>query len=290
MSIKKGDIVGRKSYGKDIFFVVDNILRTRLNNEFAVLKGINIRILADSPVEDLEIVSKEEVINTINLIDKNLEERIKKRKYDIEKSLKRQRIYTGKILHLDGDRKYSEKSARYYSKIGLNAVVKNIAENRQSKVIVPFLNKYNPDILIITGHDAMLKNGSNYNNIYNYRNSRHFMATVKEARKWGKNSDKLVIFAGACQSFYEGLIYSGADFASSPGRILIDFVDPLIVAEKIATTEDYKFVSGREIEREIREGAKGISRNWGKRKEQNNWMIFILLLLKHKCNNNVIQL
>lgn len=259
MSIKKGDIVGRKSYGKDVFFIVDNILKTRLNNEFAILKGLNIRIMADSPIDDLELISKEQVLNSIKLVNIDLENRIKKSKIRISDNLKRQRVYTGKILHLDGDRKYSEKSARYYNKIGLNAVVKNIAENRQAKVVVPLLSKYNPDILIITGHDAMLKNGSNYNNIYNYRNSRHFIDTVKEARKWGINSDKLVIFAGACQSFYEGIISAGADFASSPGRILIDFVDPLIVAEKIAITEEYKFVSSREIEREIKEGTRGIS-------------------------------
>lgn len=259
MSIKKGDIVGRKSYGKDVFFIVDNILKTRLDNQFALLKGLNIRVMADSPLEDLEIISREDVINSIKSSDISFEERIKIGKSKVNNSLKRQKIYTGKILHLDGDRKYSEKSARYYNKIGLNAVVKNIAENRQAKVVAPLLNKYNPDILIITGHDAMLKNGSNYNNIYNYRNSRHFINTVKEARKWGASSDKLVIFAGACQSFYEGIISAGADFASSPGRILIDFVDPLIVAEKIAITEEYKFVSSTEISKEIKEGARGVS-------------------------------
>ena len=79
------------------------------------------------------------------------------------------------------------------------------------------------------------------------------------ARRWGKSSDKLVIFAGACQSFYEGILSAGADFASSPGRILIDFVDPLIVAEKIAVTENYKFVTSMEIAREIKEGSRGVS-------------------------------
>ena len=121
------------------------------------------------------------------------------------------------------------------------------------------LKKYNPDILIVTGHDAMLKKGTNYNNIYNYRNSRHFINTVKEARRWGSSSDKLVIFAGACQSFYEAIIASGADFASSPGRILIDFVDPLIVAEKIAIADECRFVTSNEISREIKEGVKGVS-------------------------------
>lgn len=259
MRIKKGDIVGRKSYGKDVFFIVDNILKTRLNNEFAILKGLNIRIMADSPTDDLEIINKNDVLDSIKRSDIDLEERIKIAKNKVNNTLKRQKIYTGKILHLDGDRKYSEKSARYYNRVGLNAIVKNIAENKQANVVIPLLNKYNPDILIITGHDAMLKNGSNYNNIYNYRNSRHFINTVKEARKWAINSDKLVIFAGACQSFYEGIISAGADFASSPARILIDFIDPLIVAEKIAITEEYRFVTSTEISREIKEGARGVS-------------------------------
>ena len=174
MSIKKGDIVGRKSYGKDVFFIVDNILKTSLNNRFAILKGLNIRIMADSPIEDLEVINKSDVINSIKHSDLDLEERIKSARNKVSNTLKRQKIYTGKILHLDGDRKYSDKSARYYNKIGLNAIVKNIAENKQANVVIPLLNKYNPDILIITGHDAMLKSGSNYNNIYNYRNSRAF--------------------------------------------------------------------------------------------------------------------
>ena len=157
-----------------------------------------------------------------------------------------------------GDRRYSEKSAKYYKKMGLNAVVKNIPESKQPIMVRQLLEKYNPDILVITGHDAMLKKGTNYSNIYNYRNSKNFISTVKEARKWAKSSNKLVIFAGACQSFFEALIEAGADFASSPGRILIDFIDPLIVAEKVAITDKTKFVSSYEIAREIKEGDKGI--------------------------------
>ena len=56
----------------------------------------------------------------------------------------------GKILHLDGDRKYSEKAQKYYQKIGLDAIVKNISESRQPKVVYDLLRNYNPDILIIT--------------------------------------------------------------------------------------------------------------------------------------------
>ncbi len=56
----------------------------------------------------------------------------------------------GKILHLDGDKKYSDKALKYYQKMGLDAIVKNIPESRQPRVVYGLLNLYKPDILIIT--------------------------------------------------------------------------------------------------------------------------------------------
>lgn len=106
----------------------------------------------------------------------------------------------------------------------------------------------------------MIKNGTGYNDIYNYRNSKYFINTVKEAKRWILKSGKdLVIFAGACQSYYEALVSAGANFASSPARVLIDFMDPLVVAEKVATTEDYKYITINDIADELRDGTKGIS-------------------------------
>ena len=104
------------------------------------------------------------------------------------------------------------------------------------------LGKYNPDILVVTGHDGMIKKGYNFNDIYNYRNSKYFVETVIRARMWEQGANKLAIFAGACQSYYEAIMEAGANFASSPARILIDFKDPLVVAGKIATTDFNKYV------------------------------------------------
>ncbi len=173
-----------------------------------------------------------------------------------DKEYKPQKI-SGKILHLDGDKKYSEKSYNYYKKVGLNAIVKNIPEYRQPRVIYHLLEVYKPDILVVTGHDEMFRKGSRYYDIYNYRNSKYFIETVREARRYEKEQNaNLVIFAGACQSYFEALIAAGANFASSPARILIDFLDPLIVAEKIATTEKYKFLTIDDIAYELRDGKK----------------------------------
>ncbi len=263
--VKKGDIVARKSYGKDIIFYVKRIIKTS-KEDIAILCGLSRRIEADSNVADLEIIDSKVIKSLLEEEDKRIRERINnKNEYykigTIETNEKRlnQKIVTGKILHLDGDRRYSQKSYNYYKKLGLNAVVKNIPEYKQPRVIYQLLKMYNPDILIITGHDGMIKRGTNYNDIYNYRNSRHFINTVKEARRYDKDNGKeTVIFAGACQSYFEAIILAGANFASSPSRILIDFIDPLIVAEKVATTEKYKYINIDDIAKELRDGKKGV--------------------------------
>lgn len=106
---------------------------------------------------------------------------------------------------------------------------------------------------------GMIKRESGYNDIYNYRNSKYFIQTVKEVRRYDQEHNKnVVVFAGACQSYFEALIMAGANFASSPARILIDFLDPLIVAENVALTDKYKYITIDDISNELRDGKKGI--------------------------------
>lgn len=229
--------------------------------------------MADAPIEDLQIVSKEEIIRRekeleIKIIRKVEKERIRK------ENRRKEIVYTGRILHLDGDKKYSEKSIMYYKKIGLNAIVKNIPENKQPRVVYRLLTIYNPDILVITGHDGMIKNGARYNDIYNYRNSRHFIKTVKEARKYDEAHNKnLVIFAGACQSYFEALMEAGANFASSPARILIDFLDPLVVAKSVAVADKNKYITIDDFVDELRDGKKGINGLGARGKKEYNILV-----------------
>ena len=246
-NLKKGDIVSRASYNNDILFFGEKIIETNDREKIAVLKGVTIRIVADAPISDLEIPSESRINENYNIFNKELEHRANRK----------EKIY-GKILHLDGDRSYSEKTEKYYKKQGLNYVVKNVSEFRQPAVIRTLLNNVKPDILVITGHDGMIKKGRNYNDVNNYRNSKYFIKAVKEARFWNPNKNELVIFAGACQSFYEAIISAGANFASSPARILIDFIDPLIVAESIAITNKNKIVLMSDLEGKIRNGRKAI--------------------------------
>ena len=150
-NVKKGDIVARKSHNKDVVFVVDLIIE----NKIAILTGITTRLKADSPIEDLEIIDKKEVINIYKSIDEKIDKTLCNKEITKNNFLKRSDkiIYTGRILHLDGDRKYSEKSNMYYKKMGLKAVVRNIPENRQPNVVNTLIERYKPDILVVTGHD-----------------------------------------------------------------------------------------------------------------------------------------
>lgn len=208
--IKKGAIVGRKSYSKDILFIVKNIIPTK-NGDIAILRGIVERIEADSDIEDLEMIPKENVKTYLKNKEEELNKKIEKSRIEQEnKNYKigilmrntrsKEKIVTGKILHLDGDKKYSEKSFHYYKKLGLNAIVKNIPEYKQPKVVYQLLSVYQPDILVVTGHDAILKRGMNYYDIYNYRNSKYFIETVKEARQYDKENEKQLVIFARCMS------------------------------------------------------------------------------------------
>ena len=131
-------------------FSVKRILKIDKEKKIAILKGIvDVRIVADAPVEDLEIVSKEEQIKR----EQDLENRILKiieKENQIKETRRREIIHTGRILHLDGDKKYSQKSIMYYKKMGLNAIVRNVPEYKQPKVVYRLLTIYNPDIIVIT--------------------------------------------------------------------------------------------------------------------------------------------
>ena len=121
----------------------------------------------------------------------------------------------------------------FYKKNNVKAVGKSVKESEMSAEVRKFLNEVNPDILVITGHDAFLKKGV-------YKNSNNFCKTVSEARKYEKSSDKLIIIAGACQSDYESLLKSGATFASSPKRINIHALDPAIIATSLSLLDRNK--------------------------------------------------
>lgn len=164
----------------------------------------------------------------------------------------------GKVLQIDGDKEYLKICLDVYAQLGIPAVGVAVSEQNQYKEVRALLEKYNPDILVITGHDAMTIKRGDIEDMSNYRNSSNFVKTVKEARKWQPNLDNLVIFAGACQSNYEKIISAGANYASSPGRIMIHALDPVFIVEKIACSRIDVVVPIDEVIEQTITGVKGI--------------------------------
>ena len=99
--IKKGEFVVRKSYNKDIIFIVDRVIK----NKIVWLTGITARLKADAPIEDVEIIEKSEILKIHDKVNKKIKEEINNSNIEKNNFLKRSEkiVYTGKILHLDGD-------------------------------------------------------------------------------------------------------------------------------------------------------------------------------------------
>ena len=242
MNFKIGDYVTRKSYNNDTIFKIIDI-----NETLYILKGVDIRLYADSLKDDLLLCKYKNEDDT--LLEKIVE----------RDNLDRNEYFylPAKILHIDGDKDYLSRCLSFYNKANVFAIGEHIKESEIPTNIVKLLKKYNPDILIITGHDSIYKN-SDKSNINNYKNSKNFVNAVYAAREYEKSHEKLVIIAGACQSDYEALIKSGANFASSPKRINIHALDPAIIAVNIALTEKNKEINLLNLLNKTKYGKDGI--------------------------------
>ena len=245
MFFNVGDIVTRKSYNNDTFFKIVNII-----DDTAYLKGINIRLEADSDITDLEKANGVDIIdddNIISSVSDNL-------------NLDRNEFFylPGKILHIDGDEDYLKRCMNFYKKLNIMAYGVCLKEDEIALEIKKYLSKLNPDIVIITGHDAYYKKRGKTSDIDNYKNTKNFINAVTEARNYEKNQDKLIIIAGACQSNYEELIKAGATFASSPKRINIHALDPAIIASYLAMYDRNKVVDLIEVLNKTKYGSDGI--------------------------------
>lgn len=271
-TFKIGDIVARKSYNYDVLFRIKNI-----NGEIVDLVGITVRIIADAPIYDLKLITEEEAnkkmteneINSRTRLSRSyagLNSRFNIRGRDYSNMNNQTPMYTkesiykkpGVVLHIDGDLEYASKCKDVYKRMGVTAYVYNIVESEQPKYIYSLLSKIRPNILILTGHDAFIRKRNDIYNINNYKNSKYYIESVLEARRYEHSLDNLVIFAGACQSYYEAIISAGANFGSAPKRVLIDMLDPIIVAQTVAYTPVDKFVPLSGILSNTREGLRGI--------------------------------
>lgn len=244
MEFEIGDLVTRKSYNHDTIFII-----TDIEGDIAYLKGTNIRLIADSYIDDLKLFDQEDEE------DKEFVERIKP-----SNNLERDDYFyiPGKILHIDADIDYLKRCLDYYKKANIWAMGISEIEDNIPLYINDWLEEYNPNIVVITGHDAYYKKKGSIGNIDAYKNSKNFVKAIKEARKFEKSHDKLIIIAGACQSDYEELIKAGANFASSPKRINIHALDPAIIATKMSLADASKDIDLKGILENTKYGKNGL--------------------------------
>ena len=321
-----GDYVTRNSHNNDLIFII-----TDIQDDIAYLKGVNIRLVADSNIDDLKKVKykkndDEKIIDRMkedmsldrddyfylpgkilhidsdkdylnrcikyykdmNLmamgicededkiqdnIKKYLEEYnpsilvitghdafYKKKGSKEDMSLDRDDYFylPGKILHIDSDQDYLNRCIKYYKDMNLMAMGICEEESKIQNNIKRYLEDYNPSILVITGHDAYYKKKGSKADLNNYKNSQNFVNAIKEARKYEKSHDALIIIAGACQSNYEELIKAGANFASSPKRVNIHALDPAIIASQMSLSDISKDIDLKKIILNTKYGKDGI--------------------------------
>lgn len=257
-NIKVGDIVARKSHGGDVYFKVTDIINTNGGKPVYVLKGLMYRIEADSDEDDLV---KQNPLDVRYIMRKDI---LHAKRYCYSRSMPRGifmlnmfRSKPGRILHIDSSGEFMGMCLQHYREANIRSVGKEVPESEQPHVVRRYLEQYRPDILVLTGHDSLKKDAEKYN-VNSYRSSKYFIEAVEEARKYESDPDKLCIFAGACQSYFEAIMDAGANFASSPGRILINALDPAFVSEKVALTDTREYVTPQEIAALTISGSKGI--------------------------------
>ncbi|MFA9559778.1 sporulation peptidase YabG [Evansella sp. AB-rgal1] len=243
--IQVGNIVGRNSYKCDILFRVKKIDGNKVE-----LQGEDLRLVADAPLDDLVIIEesdrkkrekkqKDHEESCYQLFRQDRKLIREKNEYDVTSGYTKRNSYfevPGKVLHLDGDPLYLKKCTQVYDRLGVPVYGVHLKEKEMPLQIASLIEMVRPDILVITGHDAYSKSKGTESELKAYRNSGHFVDTVKEARKVVPYMDHLVIFAGACQSNFQSLLKAGANFASSPNRINIHALDPVYVVSKVSLT------------------------------------------------------
>ncbi|OXM82613.1 sporulation peptidase YabG [Paenibacillus rigui] len=241
--MKQGDLVTRRSYGGDIVFKIQEVIQQR----HAVLRGVDYRLLADAPLTDLHAAPLDPYAYTSGSEPSWMDTIHKAELHQAavpaapgDKPLPVFFDMPGKVLHLDGDPAYLRKCMNLYGELRVPAEGFYIAESNMAEALYRLLPQVKPDIVVITGHDGIIRHrrdGEVYASpMGSYKNSHHFVNAVRVARQYEKNKDTLTVVAGACQSHFEALMQAGANYASSPARVLIHALDPLCVAAKVAFT------------------------------------------------------
>ena len=103
MPFNIGDLVTRNSYNNDTIFKIMDI-----DSGIATLKGVNIRLEADSNIDDLKKVE----------IDKNInDDQIFLDRFEVNLNRDEYFYLPGKVLHIDSDEDYLSRCMKFYDKV-----------------------------------------------------------------------------------------------------------------------------------------------------------------------------
>ena len=124
-----GDIVSRNSYKNDVLFKI-----VEIDNDVAILEGVNIRLSADSLLDDLR--KEDKILNDDNEILSRFN----------DDDLNRSEFFylPGKVLHIDSDKDYLKRCMKFYEKVNIKAKGVRLKESEIKDSISSLLDEYKP--------------------------------------------------------------------------------------------------------------------------------------------------
>ena len=161
-----------------------NVCYTKLLRSVAIIKGTEFRLLADAPLTDLLEVDPGSPGEKTERARIKATESLQRLRQDRQQLAERNQVAVqqwspaaqeqayfevpGKVLHLDGDERYLQKSLDLYEKLRVPVNGYYVNESAMPNVLYRLLPTVNPDIVVLTGHDGVLKNPPSRDRITSY--------------------------------------------------------------------------------------------------------------------------
>ena len=126
MFFEVGDYVSRNSYNNDTIFEI-----IRIDGNTVYLKGVNIRLFADSDIKDLKTEDKKKIDSDDELLERTT------KSFNLDRD---EYFYLpGKVLHIDGDENYLNRCLKLYEKLNIMAYGVCIEEDEIESNLLNYL-------------------------------------------------------------------------------------------------------------------------------------------------------
>src|SRR5699024_9783692 len=165
MKFLTGELVTRASYDHDLLFRIKS-----LTEQYAIIQGVDMRLEADAPTDDLHRMEDQELENreadqkqkeafSYRFLSESYQLMEEVHSYDVTDGYEKDVTYLHMpaiILHLDGDQIYLRKCIHLYKRLGLQVHGMYLDEKDMPHEVGDLITRIQPDIVVITGHDAYL--------------------------------------------------------------------------------------------------------------------------------------